>query len=78
MPLFHMNEVSGQMTAIVMKFLKGEKLSERGLNDLRWYVHQWVRDMPSKPDDYDRILKMSREELKGYIDVLLDFGIDPF
>ncbi len=79
LPKFHMHEVTGRMTAIVMKFLEGQPLTYPELDKLRWYVHQWVDGMPRKPPDYKCILHMSQEELKNYcFETLLDYGIDPF
>lgn len=78
-PLYHTRYVSGRMAEIVRKFLEQIGLNQLELDCLRWYVHQWVRAMPSKPDDYDRIKIMSQQELKDYcFNVLLEWGIDPF
>lgn len=78
-PLFHLDECTGLMTEIIKKFLQGIALDQSDLNRLRWYVHQWVEAMPSKPDDYESIKTMNQEELKEYCyNVLLNWGIDPF
>lgn len=78
-PLFHMNEVSGKMTEIVRKFLKRQPLTYPELDKLRWYIHQWVDAMPTKPPDYKCILHMSQDELMEYsTHTLLDWAIDPF
>ena len=78
-PLYWMHEKSGHMKKIVMKFLKDTPLAAHELRILRWYVYQWVDAMPVKPSDYQRILRMSQEELKRYNLVLVkQYAIDPF
>ncbi len=77
--LYHMHETTGQMSAIVKKFLDQTTLMPDEIRSLRWYVHQWVAAMPCPPADYDRIKIMSQQELKDYcFNVLLKRGIDPF
>lgn len=78
-PLYWMHEKSGRMKKIVMKFLKDTPLAAHELRILRWYVYQWVDAMPVKPLDYQRILRMSQEELKRYNGILVkQYAIDPF
>jgi len=80
MPLYWQHEVTGRMREIVRKFFENEPLDARELEVLRGYVHQWVVAMPHKPEDYNRILEMSQDELKRYIwEVLVtEYAIDPF
>ncbi len=78
-PVFWMHETTGKMKRIVHKFLNNTPLSAEELGVMRWYVHQFVDALPSKPDDYKNILNMSQQELNTYcFNVLLDMGIDPF
>ena len=77
-PVYWMQEQSGKMKEIVRKFLENEPLNQYELEVLRWYFHQWVEAMPSRPDDYARILIMTQEELRAYnMRLLNDYGIDP-
>lgn len=78
-PVFWMHETTGKMKRIVQKFLSNTPLNAEELGVMRWYVHQWVDALPSKPEDYERIRSMSQQELNSYcFNVLLDMGIDPF
>ncbi len=78
-PFFHMHEETGQMSAIVKKFLDHTTLMPDELTTLRWYIHQWVRTFPAKPSDYDSIKIMSQDELTIYCtNTLNNWGIDPF
>lgn len=78
-PLFHMNEESGEMTRIIMKFLEGKQLDFLDLNILRAYIHQWVAAMPVKPPTYQNILMMDQAQIMTFLlDELLPRGIDPF
>jgi hypothetical protein len=78
MPFYWQQETSGKMKAIVVKFLNREPFNQWELETFRWYVHQWVAAMPSKPQDYNKILLMSQAELFNYVsDELLGYGIDP-
>lgn len=78
-PVFWMHETTRKMKRIVHKFLNSELLNAEELGVMRWYVHQWVEALPSKPEDYKNILNMSQQELNTYCsNVLLDQGIDPF
>lgn len=77
-PLYWMHEQSGRMKEIVRKFLDNQELNEWELEVFRWYIHQWVRAMPSKPNDYAMILIMSQDDLRKYVaTTLLGLGIDP-
>ena len=78
-PLFHMDEVTGEMTRIIREFLDCKDLGLLDLNRLRAYIHQWVVYMPYKPPTYQNILMMSQNELMAFFnDELLPRGIDPF
>lgn len=78
-PLFHMHEVTGEMTKIVKGFLEGKNLDLIDLNRLRFYMYQWVTAMVDRPPTYQNILVMSQAELMAfYHDELLERGIDPF
>ncbi len=78
-PLFHMHEVTGEMTRIVKEFLEEKNLILINLNRLRFYMYQWVAAMPDKPPTYQNILMMSQAELMDfYVDELIPRGIDPF
>jgi hypothetical protein len=77
-PYYWMHETSGKMKEIVMKFLENESLNLYELEVLRWYFYQWIAAMPSKPDDFSKVLLMTQEELKFYnMDLLNKYGIDP-
>lgn len=78
MVLYWMNEESGKMKEIVLKFLKDELLTLDQLNTLRWYIHQFADAMPNKPLDLNRIFQLDQTELKEYnFRVLVcEFGID--
>ena len=78
-PLFHMHEVTGEMTRIVKEFLEGKNLTLLDLNRLRVYMHQWVTYTVDKPPTYQNILVMNQSELMDfYVDELIPRGIDPF
>lgn len=78
-PVYWMNESTGELKAIIEKFLKDIDLTQPELKTLRWYVYQWVKGMPGKPHGFESILKMSQLDLKKYCwTTLLDYGIDPF
>lgn len=47
-PLFWMNEKTGQMGQIVMDFLNGILLSEKALARLKWYIIQWIEGNSSQ------------------------------
>jgi hypothetical protein len=77
-PVYWMHEGSGKMRPIIEKFLKDEALTEWELGVMRWYVHQWIEWVQFKPDDYDKVMSMSQQELREYLSgELLDYGIDP-
>jgi hypothetical protein len=77
-PFYWMYEQSGRMKEIVRKFLNIERLNEWELDVFRWYIHQWVQAMPSRPEGFSKILIMSEDELRSYIvHDLLAVGIDP-
>jgi hypothetical protein len=77
-PVYWLQEQSGKMKQIIQKFLNDQDLNQYELEVLRWYYHQWVAAMPSRPDDYNRILIMSQRELKLYnMKLLNEYGIDP-
>ncbi len=80
MAVFWMNEASGQMKEIVMKFIRSEKLDEAQLETLKWYMIQWIEKAAfHRPIGYRDIINVStQEELSKYVGVLLDYGIDPF
>lgn len=77
-PVYWKHETSGKMKQIIVKFLNREPFNQWELETFRWYVHQWVEAMPSKPSDYNKILLMSQADLFRYLsDELLGYGIDP-
>lgn len=77
-PVYWKFETSGKMRIIIVKFISRHPFNEWELETMRWYIHQWVAAMPSKPNDYNKILRMSQAELYSYIaDELLGYGIDP-
>jgi hypothetical protein len=78
-PLFWMNETTGMMKSIVLKYLESKHLTNLELKYLRWYLVQYIDAMISKPPNYkEEINKRDQKGLEDYIEVLLDFGIDPF
>lgn len=79
-PVYWMHETSGKMKYIVQKFLNDESLNEEELKTFQWYIHQFVFDMPLRPDilEINEIFKMNQSKLKIYLDHLLTkWGIDP-
>lgn len=77
-PVYWKYETSGKMKTIVEKFLKEQPFNAWELETFRWYVCQWVASMPSRPPDFNKILRMSQKELYSYIaGELLEYGIDP-
>jgi len=66
------------MKDIVFKFLNKLALNSYELEVLRWYVRQWIEAMPSKPQDFNKVMLMSQNELMNYLaGELLEYGIDP-
>lgn len=78
-PLYHMHEVTGEMTKIILGFMEGQNLDLIDLNRLRFYMYQWISAMENRPATYQNVLVMTQPELMVfYLDELLPRGIDPF
>lgn len=81
-PLYWMNEQSGEMKEIVLKFLDKEKLDINELNKLKWYIKQWISGLLFKIPNKKLILKQidqsNQEKLYKIQMELLEIGIDPF
>lgn len=78
-PVFWIYEESGKMAAIVNAWQNKAVLSPSDYKTLQWYVNQWIAAFPSKPDDYSKVLTLSPDDLRLYLDDLfLNYGIDPF
>lgn len=78
MPFYWQQETSGKMKEIIQKFLKQQPMNDWEYEIFRWYVWQWTRAMPVKPDDFNKILLMNLQELSSYLTgELLELGIDP-
>ena len=78
-PLFWMDEKTGMMKAIVLKYLESIHLTNLEMKYLRWYLVQWIDAMISKPPNYkEEIEKRDQKGLEEYIEVLLEYAIDPF
>lgn len=89
-PLFWMNEQTGQMKKIVMDFMNKLPLSENALARLKWYIIQWIEGnsyqvkvmggIPAIPPNYKMNIEQANQNmLSEYVfGELLDYGIDPF
>ena len=80
--LYWMNEQTGRMREIVMKFFSKDKgVTEEELEVLKWYVEQWVDAMPNQPPNWRERLAActTKKALQEFNWMLVrDYGIDPF
>jgi len=77
-PFYWRYERSGKMKQIILKFLNKQPFNQWELETFRWYVKQWIEAMPSRPDDFNKVMLMSQDELMSYLSgELLEYGIDP-
>lgn len=75
---YWMDETTGKMKEILIKFVEDEPLTDDELNTLRWYIHQFADAMPSKPNNLSEIFQMTHQELKeyNYETLVVGYGID--
>ena len=77
-PFYWRYEMTGKMKEIIVKFLNKIALNKYELEVFRWYVKQWIEAMPSRPEDFNKVMLMSQDDLMTYLSgELLEYGIDP-
>ena len=86
MALYWMNETSGQMKEIVVKFSNNKTLTQKELDTLRLYVKQWLEDTRFKFREGIRekllaelkAIKVQDKLMEFVTGSLSEWGIDPF